>query len=121
MWSMGCCILISRVVRSTRPGDILPNTHENCVRKSFGHLSVDFKGLLQVEIQYHSIHGVCVSPVLEQHPGITPVLNHHLPAHGPDEFLLVAKMKTGHVKDAFFDRIHRESERDVTGSRIEFE
>jgi hypothetical protein len=30
-------------------------------------------------------------------------------------------MKTGHVKDAFFDRIHRESERDVTGSRIEFE
>ena len=118
--SLGC-IVISPISRSTRPGDVLPDTHENCERKSFSDLSVDLKGLLQVDIQYHSIHRVCVSPVLEQHPGITPVLNHHLPAHGPDEFLLVAILKTGQIQDTFFDRIHRDSMKESMASVLEFE
>jgi len=91
------------------------------VWKSLSDLSVYFKGLLQVDIQYDSIHGIRVSPVLEQHPGITPVLNHYLPAHGSDEFLFIAKMKTGHVEDAFFDRIHRVTLQDTMGSMLEFE
>ena len=90
-------------------GEFFLGTEEKSVLKCFRQSSVDFKGLGQVDIQYDCVHGFCVCEVLEHHPRIAPVRNRHLPAHGPDVFLLVAELKTGQFKDSPFDRIQGES------------
>ena len=91
---------------SGRSDDFVRHNAEKCVPKHFRDPSVDFNGLVQINIHDDCVHSFCVAQLLEHSPRITPIRNYHLPPHLPNDFLFLAELKTGQFQDTPFDRIH---------------